>query len=63
MKNLISYVIQDNQGHKHHSEIINFDQLSYSSAPNMFEVMRWMDKRKSQLENDEKLILVNVIKV
>ena len=65
MKNLISYVIQDEKGHKHFSEILNFKNPPYyfTSNPSMPNVMDWAEKKKNELKKGEDLIIINVFKL
>ncbi len=65
MKNLISYVIQDEKGHKHFSEILNIESPPYSfnSDPSMHNVMEWAKKKQSELKKDEELVIVNAFKL
>ena len=64
MKNLISYVIQDSQGHNHMSEIIHTTcPISYSPEPDMSSVIKWRDKKQKELGKEKKLIIVNVFKL
>lgn len=64
MKNLISYVIQNEKGHRHLSEILNIESPPYTfnSDPSMPNVLEWADKKKSELKKDEELVIVNVFK-
>lgn len=65
MKTYVSYVIQDDTGHKHESEIVTSQNppYSYSSDPQVSDVMEWADKKKKELKKEENLVIVNMYKV
>ena len=65
MKNLIRYLNQDTEGHKHLSELLKTENPSYTFSPqhSMEYVMDWSHKKQSELKEDEKLIIVNVLKL
>lgn len=65
MKNLISYIIQDEKGHKHFSEILNIDSPPYSfnSDPAMNNIMDWAKKKNSELKKGEELVILNAFKL
>lgn len=65
MRNLITYVIQNEKGHKHFSEILNISSppYSYNSDPSMPNVMDWAQKKKVELKKDEELVILNVLKL
>lgn len=65
MKNLISYVIQDEKGHMHFSEILNIDSPPYSfnSAHSINNIMDWAKKKKSELKKGEELVILNAFKL
>lgn len=65
MKTYVSYVIQDEKGHKHESEIVTSQSppYSYSAEPQVLDVMKWADEKKKELKNEEKLVIVNMYKL
>jgi hypothetical protein len=65
MKNLISYVIQEEKDHKHFSEILEIKDppYSFSHDPVMHEVMEWMERKKAELKKGQELVLINVFKI
>ncbi len=65
MKTYVSYVIQDDTGHKHGSEIVTSQNppYSYSSDPQVSDVMEWADKKKKELKKEENLVIVNMYKI
>lgn len=65
MKTYVSYVIQDKTGHKHESTIVTTQSppYSYSSDPQVSDVMEWADKKKKELKNEENLVIVNMYKL
>lgn len=65
MKTYVSYVIQDETGHKHESEIVTSPNppYSYSSDPQVSDVMEWADKKKKELKKEENLVIVNMYKI
>ncbi len=65
MKTYVSYVIQDEIGHKHGSEIVTTQSppYSYSSDPQVSDVMEWADKKKKELKKEENLVIVNMYKL
>ncbi len=48
MKTYISYVVQDEKGHKHLSEVLESKSppYNYSADPQVDEVMKWADKKR-----------------
>lgn len=65
MKTYVSYVIQNETGHKYESEIVTSQNppYSYSSDPQVSDVMEWADKKKKELKKEENLVIVNMYKV
>jgi hypothetical protein len=65
MKTFVSYVIQDQKGHKHESEILNTQNppYSYSADPQVSDVMEWADKKRKELKKEEELIVVGMYKL
>lgn len=48
MKTYVSYVIQDDNGHKHQSEIVTTQSppYSYSPDPLVEDVIKWAENKK-----------------
>lgn len=65
MKTYVSYVIQDEKGHKHESEILTSQNppYSYSSDPQVSDVMEWSDKKRKELKKEESLIITGMFKI
>lgn len=65
MKTYVSYVVQNEKEHKHHSEIIDTPSPSYSFSPDpqVEDVIEWAEKKRKQLNKDEELIIVGMFKV
>jgi len=65
MKTYVSYVIQEESGHKHLSEVITTDQATYaySDDPQMSNVIEWVQKKKTELKPGQELVVVNIFKL
>jgi hypothetical protein len=65
MKIYISYVVQDEKGHKHLSEVLetNSPSYSYSNDAQADEVMKWADKKRRELKQEESLVLTSMFKL
>lgn len=65
MKTFVSYVIQNDKGHKHESTVVTTQSppYSYSSDPQVSAVMEWAEEKKKELKNEEELIVVSMYKV
>lgn len=65
MKNYVSYVIQDAEARTHHSEIIDIvnPPYNYTNQPEVSEVMKWAEKKKSELPTGQSLIVLNMFKI
>lgn len=65
MKTYISYVIQDEKGHKHESEVLTTQSppYSYSSDPQVDEVMKWAEKKRKELKKEESLVITSMFKL
>ncbi|TAK37296.1 MAG: hypothetical protein EPO28_12235 [Saprospiraceae bacterium] len=65
MKAFVSYVVQDNAGHKHLSEVVNIDTPPYTfnADPPVTQVMEWAEKKRTELKKGEELVVVNVLKL
>ena len=65
MKTYVSYVIQDEKGHKHEPEILTTQNppYSFSADPQVSDVMEWADKKRKELKKEEKLVVVSMYKL
>ena len=65
MKTYVSYVVQDEKGHKHESEILTNQSppYSYSPDPQVSDVMEWADKKRKELKKEESLIITGMFKL
>jgi hypothetical protein len=65
MKTYVSYVVQDEKGHKHESEILTTQSppYSYSAEPPVQDVMQWADKKRKELKQEESLIITGMFKI
>jgi len=65
MKTYISYVIQEESGHKHLSEVITTTQqtYTYSDDPQVSDVIDWAKKKKADLKPGQELIVLNMFKL
>lgn len=64
MKAFVSYVIQNDTGHRHLSEVIPIGSpaLSYSADPPVHQVFEWAEKKQAELKKGERLIVINFFK-
>jgi hypothetical protein len=65
MKTLVNYVVQDEKEHKHQSEIliITSPPYTFSPEPPVSEVMKWAEKKQSELPKGQKPVLTSMFKV
>lgn len=65
MKTLVSYVLQDEKGHEHRSEVLDFKEPPYtfSSDPPVHQVMKWAEEKQAKLVPEKRLILVSMYKM
>jgi hypothetical protein len=65
MKTYVSYVIQDEKGHKHESEIVISPSppYSYSPDPQVQDIMQWADKKRKELKKEEQLVITGMFKI
>ena len=65
MKTFVSYIIQNNGMHSHKSEVVETSTppYSFSSDPPVDEILKWAREKELSLENDEKLIVLNMLKI
>lgn len=65
MKTLISYVVQDEKEHKHQSQILDITSPPYvfTSDPPISEVMKWAEKKQTELLPGQKLVVLNMFNI
>lgn len=65
MKVLVNYVIQGDEDHRHESEIIDISSPPYTFSPEppATEVMKWVDKKQTDLIPGLKLVVLSMYKV
>ena len=65
MKTYISYVVQDEKGHKHLSEVLESKShhYCYSNDTQVDEVMKWADKKRKELRKEESLVITSMFKL
>lgn len=65
MKTYVSYVVQDEKGHKHESEILTTQNppYSYTADPQVQDVMQWADEKRKKLKKEESLIITGMFKI
>lgn len=65
MKTLVSYVLQDEAGHEHQTEILDVrtPAYSFSSDPPVSEVMKWAERKQQELPPNKRLIILNMFKM
>lgn len=65
MKTLINYVVQDAKEHIHDSEKleINSPPYTFSPEPPVSEVMKWAERKQSELQKGQKLVLTSMFKI
>jgi hypothetical protein len=65
MKTYVSYVIQDEKGHRHESEILTTQSpsYSYSKDPQTDDVIKWTDEKRKELKNNENLVITGIFKL
>ena len=65
MRTYVSYVIQEESGHKHLSEIITTNQptYTYSDDPLVSNVIEWAQKKMTELKAGQELVVLNIFKL
>ena len=65
MKALVNYVLQNNDRHSHHSEILDIQSppYSYSTYIDRSSIMEWEQNKKKNLTNGEELVVLNYVKL
>jgi hypothetical protein len=65
MRTYISYVIQDESGHKHLSEIITSTKqtYAYSDDSHVSDVIDWANKKTSDLKPGQELVVINMFRI
>lgn len=62
MQTYISYVIQEETGHKHHADIVSYPGPPFILTPEwQYEaVKKWMDKKLSEITDGQELIITGI---
>jgi hypothetical protein len=62
MKTYISYVIQDETGHKHHAEVVSYPGPPYLLTTEWQgeAVREWMDKKLTEIKTGQELVITGV---
>lgn len=65
MKILVNYVVQDVKDHRHESEILNIisPPYTFSPEPSATEVMKWAERKQTELPDGEKLVVLSMFKI
>ena len=65
MKTYVSYIIQNEGGHKHKSEILSTQSPSYTFSPDPLaqQVLEWVEIRKKELKKGEEIIVTGMYKL
>lgn len=65
MKILVNYVVQDVINHHHESEILNIisPPYTFSPEPPATEVMKWAERKQSELPDGQNLIVMSMYKI
>lgn len=65
MKTLVSYVLQDQKGHQHLSEVLDIREppITYSPDPPVSQIMKWADEKRQELSPDKQLIILSIYKI
>lgn len=65
MKIIVNYVVQDIKDHWHDSEILNIisPPYSFSPEPPVTEVMKWAERKQTELPDGKKLVVLSMFKI
>jgi len=65
MKVYVSYVVQEDGGHKHDSALLEITCpiYNYSLDLQAYQILDWAKIEQSKLRNDQKIIITNMYKV
>ena len=65
MKVIVNYVVQDVIKHKHESEILNIlsPPYTFSPEPPATEVMKWAERKQTELPDGKKLVVLSMFKI
>jgi len=65
MKIIVNYVVQDVKDHWHDSEILNIisPPYSFSPEPPVTEVMKWAERKQTELPDGKKLVVLSMFKI
>jgi hypothetical protein len=65
MKTYVSYVIQNDNSHKHLSEVVITDEppYSFSADPQVADILKWAEEKKKNLNPNEELVITAMYKI
>lgn len=65
MKTYMSYVIQDENGHTHKSEIVTTKEplYSFSADPQVQDIIKWSEGKRKELKPNQELIITSMYKI
>lgn len=65
MKTYVSYVIQDENGHTHKSEIVTTKEpfYSFSANPQVDDIIKWSEDKRKELKPNQELIITSRYKI
>ena len=65
MKAFVSYVLQNERGHRHYSEIVDIKNppYNYSSLIDGTNILEWSKNKKKNLNQGEELVVLNYFKL
>ena len=65
MKTYVSYVVQDENGHTHKSEIVKTQEplYSFSADPQVVDIIKWSENKKKELKPNQELIITSMYKL
>ena len=65
MKTYVSYVIQDDNTHRHLSEVVSTNEplYSFSADPQVSDILKWAEEKKKDLKPHEELVITGMYKL
>lgn len=65
MKTYVSYVIQNDNSHKHLSEVVITKEplYSFSADPQVSDILKWAEEKKKNLNPNEELVITAMYKI
>lgn len=65
MKTYVSYVIQDENGHTHTSEIVTTKEplYSFSANPQVNDIIKWSEDKRKELKPNQEVIITSRYKI